>query len=599
MANTGITDLQEALGNPKRPDFASLPDPMREMLSKKKQTRKETKILNKRIELLKQKEQEQGSKPKRAKIELTHSLLRQENAPPLDWVCPRDQAENAIRDKFISVRLILTISQASLTSSQGELQGIDSWSAPAYAYPTEWSTKTRDAWRKGDMVFVSEFEHKSTPHPNEPKDVTVTDEEMEALVKQFTGLKIEVLEKIYWHQYPDGRLEAIHPRLVRVRKDGTFFMYDDDELKGGPKLTRPGRCESASHPLTVDQMGTSTSDPIIVNDHGSSVQEPIVLDMDKTEAPTASSAPPRATHPIVIVSIPPATRDEMEMSSRVKVKGASEGKGKRGVTSFAIPTPSPPPVGDATLANELDMFIARHCLPPSPYPHENVQSSLPPGIFDVPEPGTLPAEYPPANSAPSEVPGIYPVHTDQLPTLDGELPEIIGGVDMCNVPQVQILPADSAPPEVLVIDPVHTDQAPTLLDEQLAPFFESMTTPFFECVTTYSPQVQLLPLNFAPSEVPVIDPVACDQQRTLDELTEFFESVNTYHVPQVQILPQIDSDWNTVFAPTAATVYQHIPEISAKEWTRWDGLGPPSCRLQHWKSLPQYVSSLCSYYMQR
>ena len=100
MAKTGITDLQEALGNPKRPDFANLPDPIREMLSKKKQTRKEMKTLNKRIERLKQ-------KPKRVKIELKRSLLREENEPPLDWLCPRAQAEKAIHDKFISVRRVL------------------------------------------------------------------------------------------------------------------------------------------------------------------------------------------------------------------------------------------------------------------------------------------------------------------------------------------------------------------------------------------------------------------------------------------------------------------------------------------------------------
>ena len=123
MAKTGITDLQEALGNPKRPDFASLPDPIREMLSKKKQTRKEMKALNKRIERLKQKEQERGSKPKRVKIELTRSLLGEESEPPLDWVCPRDQAEQAIRDKFISVRLVLTNTQATLTPCRGSSKG--------------------------------------------------------------------------------------------------------------------------------------------------------------------------------------------------------------------------------------------------------------------------------------------------------------------------------------------------------------------------------------------------------------------------------------------------------------------------------------------
>ena len=107
MAQTGITDLQEALGNPKRPDFANLPDPIREMLSKKKQTRKEMKVLNQRMERLKHKEQERARKSKRVKIELTRSLLWEENEPPLDWLCPRARAEKAIHDKFISVRLVL------------------------------------------------------------------------------------------------------------------------------------------------------------------------------------------------------------------------------------------------------------------------------------------------------------------------------------------------------------------------------------------------------------------------------------------------------------------------------------------------------------
>ncbi len=65
------------------------------------------KILDKRIERLKQKEQERASKPKRLKIELKRSLLREENEPPLDWLCPRARAEKAIHDKFISVRLVL------------------------------------------------------------------------------------------------------------------------------------------------------------------------------------------------------------------------------------------------------------------------------------------------------------------------------------------------------------------------------------------------------------------------------------------------------------------------------------------------------------
>ena len=462
--------------------------------------------------------------------------------------------------------------------------------------------------------------------------MTVTDEEMEALAKQFAGLKIEVLKKIYWHQCPDGRFEAIHPKLVRVRKDGTFFMYDDEELKNGSKLTptplplptQPRRGDSASRRLTIDQpsistsnpiiiknpgkdiprasaavpilVGTSSSDPSVVNAPGPSASGPIVV--DSTGAPTASSALPRATNPIVIVSIPEATKDDMEIVNQVKVKEATESKGKGSATSS---TPWLAAVGDAAFVNELDMFIAQLRLPPSSYLHENVQSPLPPGIFDVPEPGTLPAEYPPANSAPFEGPAICPAHTDQHRTLDEELVEIIESVNMCNVPQAQVLPANSVPFEVPSIDPIPTDQACTL-DEGLAEFFESMNT--------YNvPQVQVLPVNFVPSKVPVIDPVDTNQQRildelgTLDELVEFFESVDTYHAPQAQILPQSlpqsDGDWNTVFTPsTAATVYQPIPEISAKEWSWWDGLGPPSCRLQHWKSLSRYVSSLRPYYIQ-
>ena len=480
------------------------------------------------------------------------------------------------------------------------------------------------------MLYVSKFEHQSTPHPDSPKDVTVTDEEMETLAKQFAGLKIEVLKKIYWHQYPDGRPEAIHPKLVRVRKDGTFFMYDDAELKDSPKLTPTSlprstqlrRGDSASHPIIVDRPSTSASDPIAIKDHSSSAHGPIVPDIPgasaaipilagvsvsgpivvdvpgaftsdpivvgKSEASAASSALPQATNPIVIVSIPAATECDMEMTSQVKGRGVAESKGNERTTSFATTAPLPSAVGDDAFANELDMFISRLPLPPS---------SLPPGIFDVPEPGTLPAEYPPANSAPFEGPAIYPVHTDQPRTLDEELAEIIESVNTCNDPQAQVLPANSVPFEVPAIDPVPTDQACTL-DEGLAEFFESMNT--------YNvPQVQVFPVKFVPSKVPFIDPVDINQRRildelgTLDELVEFFESVDTYHAPQAQILPQSDSDWNTVFTPSiAATVYQPIPEISAKEWSWWDGLGPPSCRLQHWKSLSRYVPSLRPYYIQ-
>ena len=614
MAKTGTTDLQEALGNPKRPDFANLPDPIREVLSKKKQARKEMKISNKRTERLKQNEQERAGKPKRVKIELTRSLLQEDNEPALDWVCPRAQAEKAIRDKFISVRLVLTSSQAFLTSSQGELQGINSWSAPAYTYPTEWSKETRDAWRQVDMHWVSEFEHKSTPHPDEPKDVTVTDEEMDVLTKQFAGLKIEVLKKIYWHQYPDGRLEAIHPKLVRVRKDGTFFMYDDDELQSNPKLTttplpqstRPRRGDRASDPIIIKDSDRSGQGPIVLDiprpsaavpihagkssDHmivdvpGASVTDPITVGMIETPV---TSAPPRLTNPIVIVSIPDATEDDMEFTSQVRVKGAGESEGNGRTTSFEMPAPSSFAVGDAAFARELDG--SQLGLPPSSHPFENGPSSLLLGIFDIPGPGTLPAKYLATNSTPSEVTAIA-VHPDQPRTLDEELAEIFGSVDTCNTPQTQIFPTCSAPP---TIDPVHTNQ-PRTLDQELSEFFDSMNT--------YNvPQVQFLPVNPVPYEAPAVVPIHTDQPRTLeDELAEFFESINSYHVPQAQILPQIDSDWNAVFAPpTTANTYQSIPGVSAREWTRWDGLGPPSCRLQHWKSLPRHVSSPRFFCMQR
>ena len=399
---------------------------------------------------------------------------------------------------------------------------------------------------------------------------------MDALAKQFAGLKIEVLKKIYWHQYPDGRLEAIHPKLVRVRKDGTFFMYDDEELQDGPKLTptpllrptRPRRGDNASHPIVIDEPGISASDPIFIKDpigldilgaHTGRFGDPIVVDvpgafasdpiaMGVIEAPPASSAPPRATNPIVIVSIPAATDDDMEMASQVKVKGAAESKGNRSITPSATPAPSSPAVGDAAFANELNVFIAEIGLSSSSYPHDNVQSALPLGAFDIPEPGTLPAEYPPSNSAPFELPAIYPVHISQPHTLE-ELAGVVGSVNTFNVPQAQLLAANSVPPEVPAIDPVRIDQR-YALDEVFGEFFESMNS--FDV-----PQVQFLPANSAPPEVPAIDPVHIDQRYTLDEVFgEFFDSMNSYNISQAQILLQRDSDWNTVFIPpTAATVY--------------------------------------------
>ena len=425
----------------------------------------------------------------------------------------------------------------------------------------------RDAWWQVDIPCASEFEHKSTPHPDEPKDVTVTDDEMDALEKQFAGLKIEVLKKIYWHQYPDGRLEAIHPKLVRVRKDGTFFMYDDEELQECPKPTplptrpptRPRRGESINRPIIIDKPGSSTSDPIIINDPGSSAQEPIVLgipgasavepilvgfpgtcvsdaiivdgpgtsvadpivvhypgisvndpivvDVNVTEASASPSALPRAANPVVIVSIPEATEEDMEPTSQVKVKGTDSSKGKGHIlphestpesdsgssransspgTSFSPfnTSPSFPIVGDAIFANKPDIFVTELGLPPAlyPYPYEDAQNSFPPGTFDVPAPGTLPADL-------------------------------------------------------------------------------SIFDPFVMSAITGVP-VDCPPVNSSPPEVPAVDPVQTHQRRTLEEeFAEIFKNIDT-HNPQVQIFPQGEIDWDALLAPpTVATVYQSIPEV--------------------------------------
>ena len=585
MAKLGITDIKEALGNPTRPIFAALPDRMRIMLEQKaEQKRRARKGLAKAKRAAERREQREKDRPKRVTIDLTRSLLREKTDPPLDWLCPRAQAEKATRDKFKCVRLVFTSSQTSLTSSQGELKGINSWTAPAYAYPTEWSEETRDAWWQVDIPCISEFEHKSNPHSDEPKDVTVTDEEMDALEKQFANLKIEVVKKIYWHQYPDGRLEAIHPKLVRVRKNGTFFMYDDEELQEnlGPtpapfpvRPTRPRRGDNASRPIIVDQPGTSASDPIIINDPGSSAKEPIVLDIpgasganpilvgfpgtsasdalivdapgtsaadpimvhyagisssdpiivdvpgasasdsiavDTVEVPSTSSALSQATNPIVIVSIPHITEEDMKSASQIKVKGGGATPGEERMpshetwpgsdsgssrassspstsvspsnASFAIPSPSFSFVGDPTFATGTEMFVTQHSLPPASYlySYEDVQTSLPAGIFDPPLPGTIPVDL-------------------------------------------------------------------------------AMLNPFVTPATTVVSAESYFVESVLP-EVPIIDPVQIHEPRTLEEkFAEIFKNINTYN-PQAQILRQSDIDLDTLLAPsTVATVYQSIPEV--------------------------------------
>ena len=437
----------------------------------------------------------------------------------------------------------------------------------------------RDAWWQVDIPCASEFEHKSTPHPEEPKDVTVTDEEMDALEKQFAGLKIEVLQKIYWHQYPDGRLEAIHPKLVRVRKDGTFFMYDDEELHEGspttlpPRPTRPRRGDSANRPIIVDQPGTSVNDPITIQDPGSSAQEPIVLDIpgataadpifvglpgtsvsdaivvdvpgtspadpivvhypgisisdpivvdvpgasasdpivvDTKGAPSGSSGLPRAINPIVVVNIPEATEEDMGLAACAEVKEASKGKGRmlshestpesdsgssRASTSpgtgfspfngsFAISSPSLPVIGNDIFANGPDILGTQLGSQPVfyPYPYNEIQSSLPPDIFDVLAPGSLPGDL-------------------------------------------------------------------------------SILDPFAMSATTGIPTDCLL-VNSAPPQVPVVDPVQTQRRRTLEEeFAEIFKGIDV-HNPQVQFSPQGEIDWDALLAPpTVATVYQSIPEV--------------------------------------
>jgi len=434
------------------------------------------------------------------------------------------------------------------------------------------------------MPCVSEFEHKSTPHPDEPKDVTVTDEEIDALEKQFASLKIEVLQKIYWHQYPNGRLEAIHPKLVRVRKDGTFFMYDDEKLQDSPKPghtpspqhTRPRRGDSAGYPIIVDQPGTA-NDPIIIKDPGNSAQDPIVLDIPQTSAvvpitraPAASLVPPRATNPIVIVSIPEATENDMEVASQIKVKGAdgSKGRGRMRLestpesdsgssrassspgicsslfnTPFAVPASPSPVVEDAAFANQISMFIARLGRPPDSYPYENVQSDLPPGTFDVPELGTLPAALPtpdpfvmpaavgvpavcpPTISAPSEVPAIDPVHTNQPPTLNEALAEFFESINMYNVPQVQdLLQSDS-------------DLEWSVLSSSSSSCVSPRAT-----IPAPSPQAQII-------VEPQLDPLTQMQTSQLDSWKALYGADTCLELPRMKDIPP-PSAWESGFDPT-------------------------------------------------
>ena len=108
MANSGVTDIKEALGNPERPSFTTLPGPMRAMLEKNAEQKKELAKLKRAAERRERREKE---KSKRVKVELKRRWIREENEPPVDWLCPRAQAEKATRDKLKSVRLVPTNSR--------------------------------------------------------------------------------------------------------------------------------------------------------------------------------------------------------------------------------------------------------------------------------------------------------------------------------------------------------------------------------------------------------------------------------------------------------------------------------------------------------
>ena len=401
---------------------------------------------------------------------------------------------------------------------------------------------------------------------------------MDALERQLAGLKIEVLKKIYWHQYPDGRLEAIHPKLVRVRKDGTFFMYDDEELHEGspttppPRPTRPRRGDSASRPIIVDQPGTSASDPIAIQDPGSSAQEPIVLDIpgataadpifvglpgtsvsdaivvdvpgtsaadpivvhypgisisdpivvdvpgasasdpiivDVKGVPSSSSALPQAINPIVVVNIPEATEEDMGLAACTGVKEASKGKRR-------MPSHESTPESDSGSS----------------------RASTSPGTGFSPFNAF-------SNSSPSlPVIGnaIFANRPDMLSTQLGLQPTLY------PYPYNEI--QSSVPPDIFDV------LAPGSLPGDL-----SILDPFAMSATTGIP-TDCLPVNSAPPQVPVIDPVQTQQRRTLEEeFAEIFKGFDV-HNPQVQFSPQGEIDWDALLTPpTVATVYQSIPQV--------------------------------------
>lgn len=102
-------NLKEVLNNPPRPTLATLPLKMIEAMEAKKKRRKEKLKEKKLQEKREQRDRQRASRPKRVKIELTRSLLREENDPPPNWLCPRAITEKTTRDKLKSVRLVLSI----------------------------------------------------------------------------------------------------------------------------------------------------------------------------------------------------------------------------------------------------------------------------------------------------------------------------------------------------------------------------------------------------------------------------------------------------------------------------------------------------------
>ena len=499
---------------------------------------------------------------------------------------------------------------------QGKLKGIDSWSAPAYAYPTEWSEKTRDAWQELDIPCISEFERKSTPHPAEPKDVTVTDEEMDAMVKQFASLKIEVLKKIYWHQYPDGRIEVFHPKLVRVRKDGSFFMYEE-ELQESPKPTstplptrpaRPKREDKASptiprditHQLSIlgttstiwtveakalrlciksrqrplprmgrtehDQPGASASRPIVIKDSGSSARAPIILDI-----PEASAAEP------ILVGFPSASANNDVVGTSHTNPIVVHYPGISASDPIIVDVPgastSDPIVVDVSGASVSDPIAVDITEPPA------ASSTLPraanPTVVSIPDATEEDVEM----ASQVKVKGADGIKgKGRMPSHESTPESDSGSSRAGSAPVTSFTPfnasfATSGQSTSPVRDPAIANNLDHFIAQLGLPPASSphgdvqyslppgVFDPPRSCtlpadLRTLDPFIKPAPAEYFPvssASSGVTDPIYIRQPRTLEEeFAEIFKGVNTYSAPQAQIMPACNIDWDALLSPTIA-----------------------------------------------